>query len=112
MTGPHRTSWLACVSLALLSGLLLGLSGPPFHLPWLQLVAWIPFVWVLLRPGVDWLRAMVAGAVFGIGQNLVLAWVLEFPPGFAALLIAALSSTWLLLGLMLGFLLRRLGAGW
>jgi apolipoprotein N-acyltransferase len=96
----------------LLSGLVLGLSGPPFFQPWLVLICWVPLAWIALGPGMEWRRTTAATAMFGLGQNLVLAAVLEFPLQFALPLALALTVSWAALGLLIGLLLPRLAPPW
>lgn len=112
MTTPHPSLHLGLVlPLSLLSGLLLGLAGPPLFAPWLTLVALIPFLAVLLHPGTRPGRAALAAVCVGIGQDGVLAYVLEFPLGFALLLTLGFAALWAAAGAVAAAALRRLPVG-
>jgi len=96
------------VGAALLSGILLGLAGPPLEWPFLLPVALIPLMLVLLHPGTEVRRGAAAALGAAFVHNLVRAAVLLFPLHFALLLGISLSLLWLPLGIVVPLLGRRL----
>lgn len=104
--------WLRVLFPSLAAGVLVGLAGPPLAIPPLIVVALIPFVAVMLQPGIDGKRGAVAGLMLGLGANGVLAMVLQFPPLFAAVLIVGLTLSWTAMGAVAGALLKRLRPTW
>ena len=105
-TGGRR--WLIAVVAATISGMMLGLAGPPLTLWPLLAVALIPVLVVLLDRRTSLPLAIAMTALVGMAQNLTAAAVLQFPLAFAAFLVIALGLFWPLVGLIVQPLARKL----
>ncbi len=92
----------------LVTGVLLGLAGPPLEQPVLLLPALIPLLAVLLHPAVRPGGGVLAAVGAAFVHNLLRGLVLQFPLGFALLLGVSLSLLWAPLGAAIPALMRRL----
>jgi len=99
---------VAAVGAGVASGLLLGLAGPPWHLTPLLPVALLPALLALLRRKTTLGLAAAITAGIGLGQNVTLAAVLQFPPAMGIGLVLALGVGWIALGLFVQPLAARL----
>jgi len=109
-------SLLACLALAALSGVLMGVAYPPFEIDWLIWIALVPLLWVIRREKRN-LHLFLAGFVSGlafylfINQPLTSAggwtgWVVDAAPGAREEIIdrqyVALKLLWLVLSAWCG----------
>ncbi len=113
MRGPLAPPpWLLVLAASLASGALVGLAGPPLEAPPLLMAGLVPFVALLMLPGMGAGRAAVAGLAVGVSSNLVLALILQLPVAFSAVLVLSLSAGWAAAGGACGALLARLRPAW
>ena len=103
--GVRAVGWLLA---SLVSGVLLGLAGPPAHLVPLLGVALIVPLGCVLHRETSLRTAVAATTCVGLGQYLVLASLLRLPPVMAVALVTVLGACWALPGLLIQPLARRL----
>ena len=101
---------VGAVGAGAVSGVLLGLAGPPWHLTPLLTVALIPALLALLHRRTSLSLAAVITAAVGLGQNVTLAVVLQFPMAMGIGLVLALGVGWIALGLFVQPLASRMSS--